>query len=123
MRALLIPLGLSAAGAPAQQRVLHFTRTSGYDHQTRGVSFAMFQGIAQELGATVDDDQSGDPFSDAAILAAYDVIVFSNTSGNAILNPQQRSNFEDWVAGRCRVLGIHAASDTYRHSTANGGGT
>lgn len=123
MRKALLFLGLCAATASAQPRILHFTRTSGYDHGTRAVSFAMFQGIAQELGATVDDDQSGDPFSDAATLAAYDVIVFSNTSGNAILNAQQRSNFEDWVAGGGRVLGIHAASDTYRHSTANGGST
>lgn len=123
MRWLSLCLLVLGFGSKAQPRILHFTRTSGYDHGTRAVSFAMFQGIAQELGATLDDDQSGDPFSDAATLAAYDVIVFSNTSGNAILNAQQRSNFEDWVAGGGRVLGIHAASDTYRHSSANGGST
>ncbi len=104
----------------AQPRILHFTRTSGYDHGTRTVSYAMFQSIAQEVGCSVDDDQSGDPFSDPATLSEYDVIIFSNTSGNAILSPQQRSNFEDWVANGGRVMGIHAASDTYRHSTANG---
>lgn len=109
--------------ASAQPRILHFTRTSGFDHGTRAVSFAMFQGIALELGATVDDDQSGDPFSDSATLSEYDVIIFSNTSGNAILSAQQRSHFEDWVANGGHVLGIHAASDTYRHSTANGGST
>lgn len=123
MRPILVMAFLSGAAASAQPRILHFTRTSGFDHGTRSVSYAMFQSIAQEAGGSVDDDQSGNPFSDAATLAAYDVIVFSNTSGNAILNAQQRSNFEDWVAGGGRVLGIHAASDTYRHSTANGGGT
>ncbi len=107
----------------AQPRVLHFTRTSGFDHGTRSVSYAMFQGIAQELGATVDDDQSGDPFSDPVALSQYAVIIFSNTSGNAILNPQQQANFEAWVANGGQVLGIHAASDTYRHSTANGNNT
>jgi type 1 glutamine amidotransferase len=83
----------------------------------------MFQSIGAELGVVVDDDASGDPFSDPGILDQYAVIIFSNTSGNAILNAQQRINFEAWVANGGQVLGIHAASDTYRHSTANGNNT
>lgn len=113
---------VASQGLMAQQ-VLHFTRTSGWDHQTRGVSYAMFQSIANELEVQVDDDATGDALSDPASLAEYAVIVFSNTSGNAILNEQQRTNFEDWVADGGHVMGIHAASDTYRHSTANGGNT
>lgn len=105
------------------QSVLHFTRTSGYDHQTRGVSYAMFQSIADELLLEVDDDDAGDPFSDPVTLAQYAVIIFSNTSGANILNAPQRANFEAWVADGGHVMGIHAASDTYRHSTANGGNT
>jgi type 1 glutamine amidotransferase len=123
MRYIFAAACLASAAAYAQPRILHFTRTSGYDHGTRAVSYAMFQSIAQEVGAIVDDDQTGAPFSDPAALSGYDVIIFSNTSGNAILNAQQRSNFEDWVANGGRVMGIHAATDTYRHSTANGGNT
>lgn len=124
MRSLhLIGLLFLASLGMAQTRVLHFTRTSGYDHGTRSVSYAMFQSIGAELGVVVDDDASGDPFSDPGTLEQYAVIVFSNTSGNAILNAQQRINFEAWVANGGRVLGIHAASDTYRHSTANGNNT
>lgn len=119
---ILISLLFASHGLFAQQ-VLHFTRTSGWDHQTRGVSYTMFQSIANELGVTVDDDATGDAFSDPANLAQYAVIIFSNTSGNAILNEQQRTNFEAWVANGGHVMGIHAASDTYRHSTANGGNT
>ena len=107
----------------AQPRVLHFTRTSGFDHGTRGVSYVLFQGIAQELGLLVDDDASGAPFSDPQLLGTYDAIVFANTSGDAILDAQQRAHFETWVANGGHVLGIHAASDTYRHSSANGGNT
>ncbi len=107
----------------AQDRALHFTRTSGFDHNTRAASYAMFSFIANEIGITVDDDASGDPFSDLAVLDQYDVIIFSNTSGNAILDAGQRAVFEQWVADGGSVLGIHAASDTYRHSTANGNNT
>jgi type 1 glutamine amidotransferase len=119
---ILLSLLFASHGLFAQQ-VLHFTRTSGWDHQTRGVSYTMFQSIATELGVTVDDDATGDAFSDPANLAQYAVIVFSNTSGDAILNEQQRTNFEAWVANGGHVMGIHAASDTYRHSTANGNNT
>lgn len=119
---ILLSLLFVCHGLFAQQ-VLHFTRTSGWDHQTRGVSYTMFQSIATELGVTVDDDANGDAFSDPANLAQYAVIVFSNTSGNAILNEQQRANFEDWIANGGHVMGIHAASDTYRHSSANGNNT
>ncbi|WKZ66445.1 MAG: ThuA domain-containing protein [Flavobacteriales bacterium] len=123
MRSLLVSAWLLGTVASAQPRILHFTRTSGYDHGTRAVSFALFQSIAQELGAAVDDDATGDSFSDPVTLAEYHVIIFGNTSGNAILSAQQRANFEEWVANGGHVMGIHAASDTYRHSTANGGNT
>jgi len=123
MRNLFLLLFIPLSGVVDAQRILHFTRTSGWDHQTREVSHTMFQDIADELELEVDDDATGEPFSDAATLAQYDVIVFSNTSGDAILEAQQRANFEAWVANGGHVLGIHAASDTYRHSTANGNNT
>ena len=105
------------------QSVLHFTRTSGYDHNTRNQSFALFTGVGDEIGATVVDDATGDQFSDLSTLLQFDVILFSNTSGDAILDATQRSNFEAYIANGGSVLGIHAASDTYRHSTANGNNT
>lgn len=117
----LLPL-LYACTAHAQH-VLHFTATSGFDHGTREVSLAMFSAIGGELGIEVVDDPAGTSFSDAMALAQFDVVVFSNTSGNNILDPTQRSNFEDWVNAGGHVMGIHAASDTYRHSTANGNST
>lgn len=105
------------------QRVLHFTKTSGFDHGTRDVSFAMFNSIAGELLIEVDDDADCSTFDELGTLMEYEVIVFANTSGDAILDPQQRTNFENWIASGGKVLAIHAASDTYRHSTANGSNT
>jgi type 1 glutamine amidotransferase len=105
------------------QNIVHFTATSGFDHGTRDVSLTMFLGIAQELGLNVIDAPNGASFPDATALADMDVVVFSNTSGNNILSAQQRTDLENWVANGGHVLGIHAASDTYRHSTANGNNT
>jgi type 1 glutamine amidotransferase len=71
----------------------------------------------------VDDAPTAAAFNDPATLAMYNAIIFSNTSGNAILDGEQRANFEVWVANGGHVLGIHAATDTYRHSSANGNNT
>ncbi len=123
MRYLLLVLSGFVLGNASAQRILHFTKTSGFDHNTRVVSFAMLLSIADELGATVDDDATGDTFTSLIDLLAYDVVVFSNTSGADLLDPQQRANFEQYIANGGHLLGMHAASDTYRHSTANGSST
>lgn len=105
------------------QLILHYTETSGYDHGTRDVSLAMFQAIASEQGWTVVQDNDGTAFDTPASLDQFDAVIFSNTSGNDLLTAAQRTNFEQWVGNGGHVLGIHAASDTYRHGTANGGNT
>ena len=53
----------------------------------------------------------------------YGAILLRNTCGSAILDADQRANFENWLANGGHVQGIHAASGTYRHSTANGSST
>jgi type 1 glutamine amidotransferase len=62
-------------------------------------------------------------FNSLANLNTFDLIVFSNTSGSNILDSAQRSHFEQYMNAGGNLLGIHAATDTYRHSTANGTAT
>lgn len=123
MRPLFLGLALALTGHATAQQVLHFTKTSGFDHQTREVSLAMFQAIAAEMGVAVTDDTDGTTFSDPTLLAAFSAVIFSNTSGSDLLDATQRTHFEAWVNAGGHVMGIHAASDTYRHSTANGDDT
>ena len=101
--------------------VLHYTETTGYDHNTRNQSLSMFQSWESADNFLVTSDNNGDEFNSLANLQQYAAVVFSNTSGDNGLNSTQRSNFEAYIAGGGSYLGIHAASDTYRHSTANGG--
>jgi len=112
-------ISLSASG----QHVLHYTETSGFDHGTRDVSLTMFEAIAAENGLVVTSDNDGSAFSSLATLQQFEAVVFSNTSGADLLDATQRANFEAYIAGGGSILGIHAASDTYRHSTANGNNT
>ena len=105
------------------QNVLHYTETSGFDHGTRDASLTMFVAIATELGLTVTSDNDGSSFSSLTTLQQFSAIVFSNTSGADLLDAAQRTNFEAYIAGGGCAMGIHAASNTYRHSTANGNTT
>ncbi len=121
-RPVLFCILLSAIDLQAQH-ILHFTGTTGHDHGTRTVSRDLFLAISDAHGWSITDDELGTSFSNAATLGQFDAIVFSNTSGDGLLDAEQRDHFEQWVANGGHVLGIHAASDTYRHSTANGGHT
>ncbi len=119
----IVALISPCAGLTQNNKILHYAETSGFDHGTRTVSLQMFQNIALAEGFQIDDDQTGDAFNTLSNLQQYAMVVFSNTSGNSILDATQRANFESYINGGGSYLGIHAATDTYRHSTANGSST
>lgn len=110
-------------------RVLHYTETTGYDHNTRNESKDMFLRICDSLTNTtpyewiLTDRNSSEIFDSLTELQTFHVVIWSNTSGDMGLTPSQRNNYEIFVNEGGSYLGIHAASDTYRHSTANGGST
>ncbi|WP_157500965.1 ThuA domain-containing protein [Lewinella sp. 4G2] len=107
----------------AQTQVLHYDETTGFDHGTRTQSLAFFEDLGTSLGFTVVRDGDGSAFTQAN-LENFDLVVFSNTSGNSGLSHDQRDALEWFVDVKGgSLLGIHAASDTYRHSTANGSRT
>ncbi|MEO0899078.1 MAG: ThuA domain-containing protein [Bacteroidota bacterium] len=108
-------------GVNGQIRILHYTETTGFDHKTREVSAQMFEELGDSLGFVLVDDETGVHFSSQASLDSFALVVFSNTSGDAGLTATERANFEAYIQQGGSYLGIHAASDTYRHSTANGG--
>ena len=114
--ALLFPL-ISFSQNP---RVLHYSETSGFDHQTRANSLAMFQSFPM---LDVVSDNTGASFDSLSSLLKYDLIVFANTSGSWLLDSTQRSHFERYMEAGGNLMGIHAATDTYRHTTANGPNT
>ena len=114
----------SALVAQDTIRVAHYTETTGYNHNTKSQSFSMFSGFQYPGYVLIVDDQPESEFMDTLeVLNRYDVVIWSNTSGNSGLTQNQRSNFEQYINGGGGYLGIHAASDTYRHGTSNGNKT
>ncbi|MDZ7845951.1 MAG: ThuA domain-containing protein [Owenweeksia sp.] len=121
--ALTLALLITMPGYGQNFKVLHYSETSGFDHQTRQSSLAMLQNLGQQHGFSVVDDQTGAAFHSLSNLQQFAVIIFANTSGDQILDSAQRANFESYIQQGGSLIGIHAASDTYRHSTANGSNT
>ncbi|GMN10182.1 hypothetical protein MTsPCn9_14030 [Croceitalea sp. MTPC9] len=114
----------TSMGTSSVKKVLVFTKTAGFNHNTKNESVAMVEGFASELNFEVTVDDTGSEFDSAANLNEYDVIFFTNTSGNT-LNASQRANVESYATQRGNFISNHAASDSYGHSTAttvNGGG-
>ncbi len=105
-------------------KVLVFTKTAGFDHNTREESVALVQQLATEQGFEVVVDNEGTEFDSAANLSEYQIVFFTNTSGNT-LTQDQRDNVESYAAQGGHFISNHAASDGYGHSTAttvNGNG-
>ncbi len=104
----------ASCGGSQAFTVLHFTKTNGFDHRTRDESAAMFTEIGVAGNFTVTDSEDAAVFDDLSALMSYEVIIFSNTSGDDLLNAGQQANVEAYIAGGGAFLGIHAATDTER---------
>lgn len=95
-------------------KILHFTGTSGFDHNTRSASATMFTEIGQIENFTIVDTDDSDIFNNLDSMMTFAAIVFSNTSGNSLFDALQRQNLESYFNSGKGFLGLHAATDTYR---------
>jgi type 1 glutamine amidotransferase len=98
------------ASAPLPLRVLVFTRTLGFRHDSIPASITALQALASERRWQVTASEDPAVFSDDG-LAPYDVIAFVSTSGD-ILDASQQAALERFVRRGKGWVGVHAASDT-----------
>jgi type 1 glutamine amidotransferase len=95
--------------APADARLLVFTRTTGYRHDSIPDGIAAIQGLGPAYGFAVD--QTEDPaLFNAASLASYRALIFLSTTGDLLEAPQQAA-LQQYLAGGGGFVGIHAAAD------------
>lgn len=115
-KGLILSLALLLGGQALAQNVLVYTKTVGFDHNTREEVATLMGEIAAEEGFTVTFDDTGAAFNSMASLNQYDVIFFANTSGQH-LNATQRVNCQAWGEAGGNFMSNHAASDAFAHST------
>lgn len=104
------PVKRDATAKSETARILLFTRTTGFRHDSIPVAVDTLRALAAEAG--LDTHHSEDPalFRDNA-LARYNAVVFANTTGD-VLDTAQRAAFERYVRAGGGFLGVHAAADT-----------
>ena len=98
----------------AQDKILVFTKTEGFRHESipAGVQMIKDLGVDNELWETETTEDSTD--FNTQNLSQYKAVVWCNTSGEDLLNVEQQKAFEDYIEGGGGFVGIHAATDTYR---------
>jgi type 1 glutamine amidotransferase len=114
---VVVMLTLSACGegsvaSEAQPvRVLVFTKTTGYRHDSIPAGVAAIRRLGARNAFSVDTTPDAAKFTPRR-LAHYDAVIFLSTTGTPIKQPAQRRAFEAYIRAGGGFLGVHAASDT-----------
>lgn len=91
-------------------RVLIFSRTKGYYHESIPSGIAAIQKLGSENGFQVDTTKDAGKFT-ADNLKNYKAIIFLSTTQD-VLNDEQQAAMENYIRSGGGFVGIHAAADT-----------
>jgi cytochrome c len=105
-RAGLQELVAPAAGKP---RLLVYSRTQGFRHDSIPAGITALSQLAAEQGLGLSGTEDADQFTDAT-LAPFAAVIFLSTTGD-VLNDEQQAAFERYIAAGHGYVGIHAAAD------------
>jgi cytochrome c len=110
--ATLIALGVLASIAPAadEAKVLVFSKTKGFRHDSIEVGTQAIKEIGKEGGFAVDATEDSGQFNDET-LRKYRAVVWLNTTGD-VLDDAQQAAFERFIKAGGGYAGVHSASDT-----------
>jgi len=93
-----------------QFKVLLFTKTEGFHHESVHEGVTAVRQLASRNNFAVDWQDNGSIFNDKA-LANYAAVIFLNTTGN-ILSDEQQAAFEKFIRSGKGYVGVHSAADT-----------
>ncbi|MGW4290709.1 ThuA domain-containing protein [Streptomyces sp. NPDC004673] len=102
--------GPAAAQPTETGRVLVFSKTTGFRHDSIPDGVAAVQQLGATDGLTVDATEDATAFT-ARNLRRYDAVVFLSTTGD-VLNATQQRAFEGYIRQGGGYVGVHAAADT-----------
>jgi cytochrome c len=100
----------SAAAAASGSKVLVFSKTAGFRHDSIETGVARIKQLGAENDFAVDATEDATAFT-AKNLQTYDAVVFLSTTGD-VLDSSQQSAFEKYIRDGGGYVGIHAAADT-----------
>ncbi len=95
---------------PGSPKVLVFSKTAGFYHESIPDGIAAIQKLGAEHGFEVDTTTNAFNFNEEN-LANYSAVIFLSTTGD-VLNQYQEADFERYIQAGGGFVGIHAAADT-----------
>ena len=107
---LSLALCLNAAAAQPQPRVLVFSKTAGFRHDSIPTAVAALQRLGAQEGMKVDHSEDPADFNEKN-LKRYRAVVFASTTGD-VLDAAQQKAMEGFVRAGGGYVGVHAAADT-----------
>ncbi len=96
--------------SPDLPRVLVFTRTDGYRHDSIDAGVRAVTSLAADDGLACDHTEDPAVFTERT-LSRYAVVVWLSTMGD-VLDASQRAAFATWLDGGGAFAGIHSATAT-----------
>lgn len=106
----LLVVGVSCDNTKEEIRVLVFSKTSGFRHESIGSGIEALRKMGQKQGFIVDTTENASQFNEEN-LVRYKAVVFLNTTGD-VFNQEQQNDFERFIQAGGGFVGIHAATDT-----------
>lgn len=103
-------LSACSKGWDTPPRVLIFSKTTGYRHQSIEAGKNALVKICYENGILADTTENADFFEEKN-LRRYAAVVFLNTNGE-VLDPRQEADFERYIQAGGGFVGVHSASAT-----------
>lgn len=107
---LLACLALFSSCKKETPRVLVFSKTQGFRHESIEAGKAAMLAMGAKYQFQVDTTENDSAFYEDN-LSKYHAVVFLNTTGN-VLNAEQQNNFERFIQAGGGWVGIHSATDT-----------
>lgn len=93
-----------------QKKILVFSKTSGFHHQSIATGIPAIQQLGARNNFGVDSTTDSTWFNPAR-LKQYAAVVFLNTTGNVLSEDEQQA-FENYIRSGGGYVGVHAAADT-----------
>ncbi|MFI7150941.1 ThuA domain-containing protein [Nonomuraea sp. NPDC050022] len=110
----LLAAPVSAEAATAAEpafKVLVFSKTTGFRHDSIPEGIAAVQKLGQENNFAVDTTEDSTLFTDEN-LAKYQAVVFMSTTGDPLGTQEQKDAFQRYIQRGGGFAGVHAAADS-----------
>ena len=106
---LLLAFAFYSKPSSGKPRILVFTKTAGFKHESIPDGIAAIQKLGSQNNFDVDTTSNAEWFTDDS-LKKYAAVVFLSTTGD-VFNNYQEAEFERYIQAGGGYVGVHAAAD------------